>query len=123
MDDPYTLAFNVTWPFGRDQWGMRRSLLRIWHKDPRTPGHPDPGSHGDTAGWPWPRLDASEVAYAEFLAGMNNDIDNLADWFPGLSMEQRAGRIKQLFRLHKGHCRPWWRHPRWRFWNWRLCPR
>ena len=120
MDDPYILAFNVTLPFSRNEFGMKKSLLRIWHKDPRAANHPDPGRHGDTAGWTHARLDAKEVALAEYLAGKDNDIDNLAYWFPNTSVEEREAKIKQIFRIHKSHARPWWRHPRWQFWNWRI---
>lgn len=122
MDDPYIVAFRVLNPFKPMQYGMRPALFYVWHKDPRTPGHLDPGSNGDVAGWAWPRLNASEIAYAEHLAGKDNDIDNLNAFFPGAEYETRLSRIKQLFRLHKGHTRPWWRHPRWHFWNWRLSP-
>ena len=123
MDDRYILAFSITNPFSRDYFLGRKVLLRIWHRDPRTPGHPDPSRHGDVAGWISPRLTASEVAFAEHLAGKDNEFDNLEYWFPGLSLEERAGRIKQIFRLHKRHARPWWKHPRWQFWNWRLSPK
>ncbi len=107
MDDPYILAF-------------RFMGIPIWHKDPRKTNHPDPGRNGDIAGWTYPRLNAAEVAYAEYLAGKDNDDDNLASWFPGVDYEFRAGRIKQIFRCHKKVSRPWWRHPRFQFWNWRI---
>jgi hypothetical protein len=107
MDDPYILAF-------------RFMGVSVWHKDPRTPNHPDPGWNGDTAGWTYPRLNAKEVAYAEYIAGKNNADDNLASWFPDIDYEFRAWRIKQIFRSHKKVARPWWRHPRYQFWNWRI---
>ena len=110
MDDPYIM---VARPFG----------LTIWHKDPRKKNHPDPGSHGDTAGWTWARLDRREMDYADYLAGGDgNDFDNLLEFFPGKDPEQARGHIRQIFRLHKTLTRPWWRHPRWQFWNWRLRP-
>ena len=122
-DDPFILAFRLSIPLTKNQFGMQIPLLAIWHRDPRKEGHPDPGRHGDTAGWTFARLNAAEVAYAEFLAGKDNDFDNLKHWFPGQDYETRLGRIKQIFRLHKTHSRPWWHHPRWQFWNWRINPK
>lgn len=122
MDDPYILAFDVKLPFPKNEFGQGPTLLRVWHKDPRTKGHPDPGRHGDVAGWTYPRLNAAEVAEAEYLAGRDNDVDNLNTFFPGAGYETRLGRIKQIFRIHKRVARPWWKHPRWQFWNWRLNP-
>jgi hypothetical protein len=107
MDDRFIL---VGRPFG----------VAIWHRDPRRKNHPDPGRYGDTAGWAWPRLNQREVEYAEFLAGKDNDIDNLNTFFPGQDYFDRLAHIKQIFRLHKRETRRWWQHPRWQFWNWRL---
>ena len=76
-DDPFILAFRISVPLTKNQFGMQRALFHIWHRDPREKGHPDPGSHGDTAGWAFARLNAKEIAYAEHLAGKDNDIDNL----------------------------------------------
>ncbi len=122
MDDPYILAFDVKLPFPKNEFGQGLTLLRVWHKDPRTNGHPDPDRHGDVAGWTFPRLSAKEVAYADYLAGKDNDIDNLSAFFPALKYEERRAHIRQIFRLHKKIARPWWRHPRWHIWNWRLTP-
>lgn len=41
--------------------------------------------------------------------------------FPGIrSEEDCAAFFALILRCYRRHHRPWWRHPRWHFWHWRI---
>jgi hypothetical protein len=118
MHDSATLAFSINigkWHF-----------ITVWHVDPERDGS------DDSCGWAWPHLTRHEAAYARQLAAC--PYDNLVHWFAGVDVpgieneaylqrcreDEVARRIAQIFRLHKWLSRPWWRHPRWHIWHWRV---
>lgn len=102
MHDPKSVAHEIE-IFGK-------YFITIWHVDPETDGS------DDSCGWPWPKLTQRERDYAESL--ITNEFDNLRHWFADCNELEARARIRQLFRLHAGLLRPWWKHPRWHFWHW-----
>ena len=104
MHDPNTLAFDI------HIGGVR--LFEIWHVDPEKDGD------DDSCGWGWPKLSESEIGLAYSL--MHNEYDNLRSWYDGVPDYTAESRIRQLFRIHKRHVRPWWKHPRWHAHHWEI---
>ena len=102
MHDPKTVAHEIKL-FGQ-------YFITIWHVDPETNGDED------SCGWPWPHLTERENTYVEAL--IDNEYDNLRHWFADCDHYDAKAQLRQIFRLHKGLLRPWWKHPRWHFWHW-----
>lgn len=104
MHDPETLAFVVK--VGR--W----RLAEVWHVDPEI------GGDEDSCGWTFPKLTEYEMELADSL--IYDQYDNLKLWYQGVENREALRRIRQIFRIYKGAARPWWRHPRWHVWHWRI---
>jgi hypothetical protein len=67
MHDPWTLAFEIKWPFRVGERsaltpGYRPALLRVWHVDPESDGS------DDSCGWSRPRLTEEQVGMVRWLA-------------------------------------------------------
>lgn len=128
MHDPLTVAFEIRYPwFRRSQLfpkGYHEAFVTIWHRDPGNMKQPDVRRSDDTCGWPWPNLNAKEVTYAENL--IDNEIDNVRGFFGAWDekgeweLQRMKADLKQCFRLLKRLYRPWYKHPRWHFWHWRI---
>lgn len=99
MHDPMTVAFYF--------WS-----ITIWHVDPEKDGI------DDSCGWVFPHLTKKERAEAETL--ITNPGDNIKSFFKGKSEDEMINHVSRIFRLHKRVQRPWWKHPRWHFWHWKI---
>lgn len=120
MYDPNTVAFELKIPL---PWRRRRAgpfkgemewwwFLTIWHVDPEADGS------DDSCGWFHPPLTAKEAKLAKDL--VENPHDNLQHWFPDFDKESAISRIARIFEILRRFDRPWWKHPRWHFWHWRI---
>lgn len=123
MHDSMTVAFEIRYP-----WVARRNrksrdkflhtyhdpFITIWHCDPETDGT------DDSCDWFGSRFTkAQEAAIMQIL---DNPDDNIQGYFG--DMDEYSMRFivtcvarftKRLFKP-----RPWWQHPRWHVWHWRL---
>lgn len=72
-----------------------------------------------TIAWQLDRKDLKGRSLRDALTmGSSSDA---CQWFaPTLSTEERVGRFRGLVRAYLMSTRPWWRHPRWHFWHWRI---
>lgn len=111
MHDPQRVAHEIKSPFRAKPskfWpkGYRNSLITIWHVDPERDGT------DDSCGWfiRGRHLSAADRALARDL--IENEHDNLRDWFRDCDQEDAA--------CLRRRDRPWWRHPRWHVWHWRI---
>jgi len=104
MHDSSTLAFEIC--------VSKLRLVEIWHIDPCVNGDED------SCGWFFPRLSDDEMALAHSL--IYDEYDNLRRWFEGTPDTDAVYYICQIFRIHKARTRPWWQHPRWHFWHWKV---
>lgn len=65
------------------------------------------------------RLTRSEEDAVYSLA--SNPVDNLRSTIDGVKDAEACGDFFLLvYRAYLRHRRPWWRHPRWHVWHWRL---
>lgn len=104
MHDPLTLIYHC-------------SFFDLWHVDP---GIVD----DDTCGWMKPKLSQQEIDFAE------NMIDPPDSFWRGIFVrhsddeENHANEckdhIRYLIRGLKKETRPWWQHPRFHFWHWKI---
>lgn len=71
---------------------------------------------------PWQyasRLTRGELEEIYLLA--SNPVDNLRLRVQEIDSAKDCGDFfVQLYKIHMRHHRPWWRHPRWHFWHWRI---
>lgn len=114
MHDPSTLAFEVPSYAARTKglFGWCPTLLDIWHDDPETDGT------DDSCGWFNPGLSKSERTLVVNL--IDNEYDNLRSFFPDTDGDEAKRRLAHIFICYKRFSRPWWKHPRWHFWHWRI---
>jgi hypothetical protein len=126
MYDPLTVAFEIRSPF-RDKpcklfpEGYRRSLITIWHRDPESDGT------DDSCGWTFPRLTKKEIDFCKDL--IYNENDNLRHWFDQNyspedpqypTLDGMSSQVMQIMRCFKRFQRPWYRHPKYHFWHWKI---
>lgn len=70
--------------------------------------------------WQYGReLTRGELAYIYSLA--SNPVDNLRHIVAGVNSAEACGDFFLLvYRAFRRYWRPWYRHPRWHFWHWRI---
>lgn len=116
MHDPDTLAFEIQWPW----WG-REALGRTYYPDLIQVWHHDPSGYDDiVCGWHYAPLTERQRAAAEEL--IDHEFDNLRSFFPdcGNDADEMKRRVRRIFQCAYRVDRPWWRHPKWHFWHWRI---
>ena len=115
MHDPMTTIYTIRWPRKHaTPFPHRKPLLTIWHRDPAQLGYGD-----DSCGWFRPRLTDKELVWCKGL--IEHPEDNLQHFFADArDTHEMRGRLAIIIRNYKGFKRPWWKHPRWHFWHWRL---
>lgn len=123
MHDNMTVAWEIRYP-----WVARRhrksqdrflrtyhdSIITIWHRDPETDGT------DDSCDWSGRHIPARYEARLKDL--ITNPDDNLTYFFGDVGGYEAKHRLfviaANVQRIIKP--RPWWRHPRWHVWHWRL---
>jgi hypothetical protein len=121
MHDQLTVAFDLRypWPWPRQHWpGERKAprevLVTIWHRDPETDGT------DDSCDWFGSRLTDAERAAARGLWA--NEVDNLRPSLDHMHPDDREiVLLSQWQAARRWYApRPWWKHPRWHIWHWRV---
>ncbi len=119
MHDPLTVAFELKRPWPQkskhpngEAWKYWPAILVVWHRDPERRGD------DDSCGWSRPNLTKAELAFVDRL--ITNPHDNLRSFFPGVRDMDQIWQLRRIWQCFKGFERPWWRHPRWHVWHWRI---
>lgn len=116
MYDPMTVAFEIENPFLPKYqvipgYWKRPVLITVWHVDPETDGT------DDSCGYISPKLDESDL---RIIDEMLNGEFNYRDAVAGDSYFEKRSYLHNILREYKRGVRPWWRHPKWHVWHWRL---
>lgn len=116
MHDPDTLAFQIKWPWWGRKIGKKTyypDAVLVWHHDP---------SNYDTyvCGWWYQPLTGQQRAKVDEL--IDDEDDNIRSFFPdcGDDFDEMKRRTSRIFQIAYAFERPWWKHPKWHFWHWRL---
>lgn len=127
MHDPYTVAFEMRYPWRARRYRQATSaflrtyhdpFITIWHKDPER------GGDEDSCDWFWRHFNARQAAALDDL--VTNPDDNIQSWFSGSYAETDTDEMRRFVRVVAAHTRrvilrrPWWDTPRWHLWHWRL---
>lgn len=117
MHDPLTVAWEIKRPW-RDKpsqffkEGYRPAMITVWHKDPERDGS------DDSCGWFSPRLTKAELARCKEL--IRNPHDNIGHFFTETHDSGKEWQLAITWRALKRFNRPWWAHPRYHFWHYRI---
>lgn len=107
MYDPWTVAFEIRSPIGRKSKmfpeGYHEIWITIWHVDPETDGT------DDSCDWFGHRHTHENGWYPAAV----NDYNSMSE-----EARQAIDFVWWMWRSKLG--RPWWRHPRWHFWHWKI---
>lgn len=117
MHDPMTVAFTIRSPVGHDSFNGKKyypALVTIWHHDPERDGS------DDSCGWFMRGRHLSQADRDLARDLITNEYDNIKSWFTGRDDEERVSHLIGSFAALRRRERPWWRHPRWHVWHWRI---
>lgn len=117
MHDPLTVAFEIRYPWAKSrrtsksgrEFVYREPFLTVWHVDPETDGT------DNSCDWSGFRLSDEGLARLSESPNYRRLGERL-----GRDGEYLAGCLWREARLFYKPARPWWKHPRWHVWHWRL---
>ena len=123
MHDPLTVIHTFHWPRthtrvwknkeASGQYTYKNPFITLWHKDPERDGS------DDSCGWFSPHLTRKELEWCKELIEYPHD--NLQSFFgDAQDTHEMRWRLAVIIRNYKKSKRPWWRHPRWHIWHWRI---
>jgi hypothetical protein len=110
MHDPMTVAFEIKSPIVTKKhiradgsvWKYRRDLITIWHVDPWKDGVED------SCDW-----------FGTHKTRQNGWVPCMMDDYKNSPVETRKA-IDFIWYNFISNQRPWWKHPRWHFWHWKI---